>query len=172
MLWTSSPEVITQIFARRNDFIKPVRFYKLLSIYGRNILTTEGAPWRVHRKITSAPFTEQNNELVWAESIQQTRSMLRLWLGAEDEDEGAVDEAAEDTMRLALNVVGGAAFGKTIAWPGQSSRALNGAGGHSCDHRHQDKIPPGHQMSYKDALETVLANIVLILILPNFLLSE
>ena len=171
MLWTSSAEVINQIFARRNDFVKPIALYKLLNIYGRNILTTEGPQWRVHRKITSAPFTEQNNELVWAESIQQTRSMLRLWLGAEDENEGTADEVAEDTMRLALNVVGGAAFGKTIAWPGQSPRAPNGAGGDSGDHRHHDEISSGHHMSYKDALETILANITFILILPSFLLS-
>jgi cytochrome P450 len=42
----------------RNRFCKLVEGYKLLDVYGRNVLTTEGEEWRVHRKITAPSFTE------------------------------------------------------------------------------------------------------------------
>jgi cytochrome P450 len=51
----------------------------VLSLYGRNVVTTEGADWRMHRKITSRPFSEANNQLVHDESIQQATEMMSAW---------------------------------------------------------------------------------------------
>jgi cytochrome P450 len=51
----------------------------VLDIYGRNVVTTEGAEWRMHRKITSRPFSEKNNQLVHDESVRQTIQMMASW---------------------------------------------------------------------------------------------
>ena len=52
---------------------------EVLGIYGRNVLTTDGATWRLHRKITSKPFSERNNQLVHDETVRQTTQMLAAW---------------------------------------------------------------------------------------------
>jgi cytochrome P450 len=51
----------------------------VLNIYGRNVVTTEGTEWRLHRKITSRPFSERNNQLVHEESVRQTIQMMAAW---------------------------------------------------------------------------------------------
>lgn len=76
-LCTADADVITQITSRRDDFPKPIKDYGLLKIYGDNVLTLEGERWRLHRKITSPPFSEKNNHLVWQESLIQTQAMVR-----------------------------------------------------------------------------------------------
>ena len=68
-LQVANAEAIDQITTRRNDFPKPLEFYGAVDIFGKNVVTTEGALWRYHRKITSPSFNERNNRLVWDESL-------------------------------------------------------------------------------------------------------
>ena len=63
-LLVADAEAITQMTTRRNDFPKPTEIYKSIDLFGKNVVSTEGAYWRHHRKITSPPFTEKNNNLV------------------------------------------------------------------------------------------------------------
>lgn len=51
----------------------------ILDIYGRNVLTSEGAAWRLQRKITARPFSERNNQLVHDESVKQATQMMESW---------------------------------------------------------------------------------------------
>src|SRR5690349_8530879 len=69
VLWVATAEVIHQITSRREAFPKPLRDYKVLDIYGQNVVTTEGAEWKMHRKATSPGFNEKNNALVFTETI-------------------------------------------------------------------------------------------------------
>ena len=65
-MWTADADVIAEMVGtRRNDFPKPSHFYRSVNIYGKNVVSSEGALWRQHRRITSPPFTEKNNHLVW-----------------------------------------------------------------------------------------------------------
>lgn len=64
MLHVADAEAIAQITTRRNDFPKPIGMYSSIDLFGKNVVSTEGAFWRHHRKITSPPFTEKNNHLV------------------------------------------------------------------------------------------------------------
>ena len=69
LLFTADADVITEMVGtRRNDFPKPSHFYRSVNIYGKNVVSSEGALWRQHRRITSPPFTEKNNHLVWVSS--------------------------------------------------------------------------------------------------------
>ena len=51
----------------------------ILDVYGKNVVTTEGSSWRLHRKITSRPFSEKNNQLVHDESVRQATQMMASW---------------------------------------------------------------------------------------------
>lgn len=55
-------DVAWEMMQRRQDFPKPTESYERLNLYGDNVLGTEGREWRIHRKITSPPFSERNNK--------------------------------------------------------------------------------------------------------------
>ncbi|GKT90801.1 LOW QUALITY PROTEIN: cytochrome P450 [Colletotrichum tofieldiae] len=84
LILTDSAEAIHQITQQREKFPKLVETYAILKQFGDNVLTTEGAVWRMHRKVTSATFNEKNAALVFAESIKQAQSMTqkpsRRWI--------------------------------------------------------------------------------------------
>ena len=60
-LWSSDADVISQVVHRWRDFSKSVDDYVTLNLYGPNVVTTEGADWQRHRKITGPPFNEKNS---------------------------------------------------------------------------------------------------------------
>lgn len=154
-LYVADAEAVTQITTRRNDFPKPVWLYTSVDIYGKNVVSTEGALWRHQRKITSPPFTERNNTLVWKESLSQAQSMMSGWMENGKEDSGTTWNVAAEAMRLSLHVISRAGFGVELSWPHEQKEA---------------PIPEGHTMSYKDALETLLSNILWMIILPRWIL--
>lgn len=51
----------------------------ILNVYGKNVVSTEGAEWRLHRKVTTRPFSEKNNQLVHEETLRQTTRMMAIW---------------------------------------------------------------------------------------------
>ncbi len=163
-VWVCDADAISQITTRRNDFPKPIEIYKSVSIYGTNVVSTEGAMWRHHRKITSPPFTEKNNHLVWAESLHQAQSMLTSWVGKDGERNKTVTTVAKDTMRLSLHIISRAGFGVRLLWPGVETTE-GGRGEEGID-------TEGHEMSYTDALGSLLHNLVWLILLPQWLLSK
>lgn len=161
MLISADAAVIGQITARSRDFPKPLQMYKVMSIYGTNVLSTEGQVWRQHRKITSAPFTERNNAMVFVESLRQAQAMTNIWIG-EREESLPIHTAAEDASRLSLQVICQVGFGKTLSWSEDESVAEEFRTG-------QDAT--GHELSFTRALTLLLANFLWILIVPKVLLS-
>ncbi|KAI1612465.1 cytochrome P450 [Exophiala viscosa] len=173
-LHTADASVISQITTRRNDFPKPTTIYRSLDIYGRNVVTTEGAAWRQHRKATSPPFTEKNNHLVWAESIELANAMLSSWLGPDGKGNQTVDRVMDDTMRLSLYVISSAGFGRKLQWPSADAKA-------DVDEAYLDKSKiqnqrddrdAGHSMSYTYAIHCLLDNILLQFLLPRWLVKR
>src|SRR5690348_11139301 len=70
-MYSQSAEVIHQVTQRREAFPKDIAKYGILEMFGKNVLTTEGALWRLHRKVTSASFNEKNAAHTFAEAIHQ-----------------------------------------------------------------------------------------------------
>ena len=163
VLYTAEASVIHQITNRRNDFPKALEVYKSLLVFGTNVVTTEGAEWRHHRKIVSPPFTEKNNHLVWEETLAQAQAMIDGWFGTDKERSKTVRTAADDAMRLSLHIISKAGFGVSMAWPGlpdesgQETRAAN--------------LEHGHTMTYTDALGILLHNMVPVILIPRLLLK-
>ncbi|KAI0431599.1 cytochrome P450 [Xylaria sp. FL1042] len=149
-LHISDPKAISEIFARRVDFIKPVEEYKLLEVYGPCI-STVGDDWARHRKVLAAPFNESIMEFVWDESLRQAKSMLRYWTS---KAESEVLSVQRDTRTLSLNVLASAAFRKSYKFHGSSEPVIDEAG------------------SYRDSLQIVLDNIIPLMLVPYRLLTS
>jgi cytochrome P450 len=47
----SNPEAVRILTTDRRRWAKPVESYRVLALYGDNVLTTEGGEWRKHRKV-------------------------------------------------------------------------------------------------------------------------
>ncbi|MCJ1310847.1 hypothetical protein MMC25_004514 [Agyrium rufum] len=174
ILWTVDPETISQITMRRNDFPKPDFMYRSIKVYGNNVITAEGQAWRQHRKITSPPFSEKNNHLVWAESIRQTQAMLKSWTLS---GEKTVTTLPTDSKRLSLHVISKAGFGVSLLWPGVDTPALpssfdetsaNGESGQADDLT----LRPGHKMTYTDAISMFIEHLFPIMLVPKELLKR
>jgi hypothetical protein len=166
-LYTDDAEAIHQITSRREAFPKPLENYKILTIFGQNIVTTEGPIWRMHRKITSASFNERNSALVFNVAVEQAQGLVQHWKNNAGTERIETMEA--DTMALALNIISFVGFGLRLCWPGQSLPAgydpkLAKYAGLA--------VPSGHTMSFKDSIASVLHNLFLLLVIPRSLLSE
>lgn len=174
MMHTADPAVISQITTRRNDFPKPTAIYRSVDVYGKNVVSTEGAMWRQHRKATSPPFTEKNNHLVWAESIDQASDMLASWLGPDGKGNITVDRVMDDTMRLSLYVISRAGFGRKLQWPLADAKADIDANyvDNSKIQNQQDDRDVGHSMSYTYAIHCLLDNILLQFLIPRWMLER
>ena len=169
-LRTADASVISQITTRRGDFPKPTEVYGSLKLYGANVVTTEGQVWKAHRKITSPPFSEKNNHIVWAEAIFQAQSMISSWM------EGGVKSPiiatlGKDSMRLALHVISRAGFGRRMQWPKSGGIEVVETTKSDRSETRSADIPEGHTMSYSDTLSTLLKYMVWVLLTPKFILS-
>ena len=175
VLWTVDADVINQLTTRRVDFPKPIDMYGSVDIFGKNVVSTEGQIWRQHRKITSPPFTEKNNHMVWDESILQAKAMLKGWVGPDGEGNRTVSSVATDAMRLSLYVISLAGFGVRLTWPGgdEDSKSKADAAIKSAQTGVTgDGMTEGHTMTYVDALQTLLHHLIGVMLIPRFLQSR
>ncbi|KAF2634193.1 cytochrome P450 monooxygenase-like protein [Massarina eburnea CBS 473.64] len=169
--FVADADVVTQITTRRNDFPKPLEMYHRLDIYGKNLVSTEGSDWRMHRKMTAPSFGERNNELVFSETLHNTQSLLRLWSSKGKTEDRNLD-VANDTMRWALYIISGAGFNVRVTWPHEE----NDEKFKTTEKPNEDsvlmgsQVPSGHEMSYRQALSELLHNIMWTMMgPPNFL---
>ncbi|KAF2802022.1 cytochrome P450 monooxygenase-like protein [Mytilinidion resinicola] len=165
-LYIADAEVITQVTTRRNDFPKPLQMYKRLDIYGKNVVSTEGATWRQHRKMTAPSFTEKNNELVFKETLHHGQALVRLWTGESRRESRTIQDSATDTMRFALYVISSAGFDVRVLWSHEEKENTGGANSVG------STAPPGHKLSYRDAISSLLENILWTQVFPKWVLEN
>ncbi|PSR99029.1 cytochrome P450 [Coniella lustricola] len=197
LLSTCDADVIHQVTSRREAFPKPTAHYGLLAVFGRNMLCTEGAEWKMHRKGVSSSFNEKNAAFIFGESIKQAQGMIAYWMGGRSSDSNIAGDSTKsaaqaqrdgqpalvrneqassptietlehDTMTLALNIITHVGFGLRLLWPGQSMPD-------DVDARtrlYGDHEPsPGHSMTFAESLAQVLEGLLLHLLLPARLLK-
>lgn len=104
------------------------------------------------RKLIASCFIDQNFEIVWRESISQAVDMGQYWGSRQ-----SVETVAHDTRTLSLNVMSRAGFGKSFPFNGhhEAQIALNGT-----------------SLSYKDALQTILENSIVIMVVGTRFLAK
>ncbi|KFZ17158.1 hypothetical protein V502_04723 [Pseudogymnoascus sp. VKM F-4520 (FW-2644)] len=168
MMWTADASVIHQITSRQVAFPKPIKDYKVLDIYGRNVVTTEGPEWRMHRKATAPGFNEKNNSLVFTESVAQAQGMIRKWMDGSDKSSRTLNDIPADCMRVALHIISAMGFGVRLLWPGDVPNSEDKDSG--LIHM-GDKPVGGHTMSFEKALVTVLDDIFVLMLTPKWLLK-
>ncbi|KAK4097301.1 cytochrome P450 [Parathielavia hyrcaniae] len=146
--YLASPDALMGCFRRRADFPHCVEMTEMLNVFGKNLSTVEGQQWKTQRKIIATCFSEQNNEVVWSESLSLACDMLDYW-----SRQPSVTTSAEDLRTLTLHVLSGAGFGKFYRFEGHTERSDSSV-----------------SASYKSSLQIILENCVLILALgPSFL---
>ncbi len=111
-------------------------------------MQVEGQQWKTQRKVIATCFNEQNNEVVWSESLSLARDMLAYW-----SRQASVTTSADDLRTLSLHVLSGAGFGKSFKFEG-----------------HTERSDTSTSANYKNSLQTILENCILIMALgPAFL---
>ncbi|RAH58946.1 cytochrome P450 monooxygenase [Aspergillus piperis CBS 112811] len=150
----ADPDAIHDIFQRRTDFIRPSQLYKVLEVYGPCISTASWNDWPRHRKVLATSFNESAMSFVWEESVEQTRQMLQVWDSSVD---GHIPSVAKNPRTLSLNVLAATGFRKSF--PFQSAKD------------HEVKYEEDESEGYRDALQTVLDNCILLMVMPRKLLT-
>ncbi|EGN92850.1 hypothetical protein SERLA73DRAFT_98604, partial [Serpula lacrymans var. lacrymans S7.3] len=147
-VWIADAAVIKEVVWSRGRFPKPLHQYTILTFFGGNIVVSEGDEWKRYRKIVAPAFSDRNNRLVWNETCRIMLDLFdNVWAG---KDEITVDHGVDLTLPIALFVIGAAGFGRNISWQEDAI------------------IPPGHKMTFKDALHIVTTNLVLKLTVPKW----
>ncbi|KAK3380678.1 cytochrome P450 monooxygenase [Lasiosphaeria ovina] len=149
----ADPEAAEDVFARRRDFLRPIADYKILEVYGPSVSTAGSHDWARHRKVLSAPFSESSMPFVWEESLRQGRATLQSWTRA---FAAGVPSIQKDTRTLSLNVLASIGMRKSFPFHGSAD-------------------PPqaaSEANNYRDSLQTVLDNIILLLMVPYRFLTH
>ncbi|KAK2810188.1 hypothetical protein FQN50_003158 [Emmonsiellopsis sp. PD_5] len=167
-LMTADAECIHQITTRQTDFPKPIEMYEVLRQFGENVISAEGAVWRMHRKVTSAAFNERNAGLVFRESIRQAQSLVNAWTGRGDADGPTIYSVERDTLRLSLYIISYVGFGVRLSWPGEALPP--GADAQALKYG-SSQLPAGHKMSLMESTEVLMENIRLLLAVPRWILK-
>jgi cytochrome P450 len=131
--------------ASRTNSFPPI---EVLEVYGPCISTANGPDWARHRKIVATPFNESIMSCTWDESVEQASQMLDAWVNGEAKE---INSVSGDTRTLSLNVLAATGFRKS--YPFRSA---------------QDQTGPAN---YRDSLQTILDNAILLMVAPRNLLS-
>jgi len=85
--------------------------------------------------------------------------MVASWFGKGDvQRTPTISDIPAATMRLSLYVISYAGFGVKLLWPHEETE--------------EKELPEGHKMGYKEALSTLLENILVVMLLPRWFLSR
>ncbi|KAF2653148.1 putative cytochrome P450 monooxygenase [Lophiostoma macrostomum CBS 122681] len=144
----SDAEAIHSVFSRRGDFIRPQKMYKLLEVYGPCISTADATNWPRHRKILAAPFNEAAMGYVWSETLSQTKQLVAAWTSSSP---AGIASVAKDTRTLSLNVLAAVGFRRSFSF-------------RTSDQTEAEK--ESGMLSYRDALQLVLDNAILLMLVP------
>ncbi|KAM3074783.1 hypothetical protein ACMFMG_008199 [Clarireedia jacksonii] len=147
-----------------------------MKIFGTNILTTEGAEWRRHKKVVGPSFSERSCGLVWTVSLKEVQGMMGLWERREKGPNAKkgeevrvlrVDDTSIDTAILSLNVICEAGFGLPQIWEGEKGEKDDRNGVPDLS---SSSGLDGHRFGFKDSLNMLLANLITILLWPQWFL--
>ncbi|KAI9438702.1 cytochrome P450 [Lactarius indigo] len=148
IIFLADAAAIKEVTTARARFPKPVHLYSVVKVFGGNIVASEGEEWKRYRTITAPAFSERNTRLVWDETSRIVLDLFDNVWG--DNPEIVLDHCIDITLPIALFVIGAAGFGRRVTW---TSDLI---------------VPPGHQMTFKDALHILSANLGLKIVLPNW----
>ncbi|KAI5799192.1 cytochrome P450 [Peziza echinospora] len=198
VLWVADAEVVAEVVGRGAGFVKPVHVYGILDVFGENVVTTNGARWRRHRRATAGSFNERNNKIVWTESLEKITAMVEGWLqqqpSLKNSNESSTTTTSDldppnpnpkppvviktlnaDCTRFALHIISYAGFRQKLVWPiakpnASRSPSTSSPSSNPAKDEVEDKPPPGHTMTFQSSLHLIVTYILFILALPRVML--
>ncbi|KAH7144394.1 cytochrome P450 [Dactylonectria estremocensis] len=165
-LYLADSVAISHVFEteRHGDYMQPHEAVEMLSIFGTSISTGGLQYWQRHRRATAGSFNELTNNMVWTESLRQSRQMLEHCLACGNDGTNAV---ADISRQFALNVLMRASFGKEydFEFPSDSQEPVKAERYTLFSPRKGAEV-----MDYRESLQLILKNCILICVLrPRFL---
>ncbi|KAF5341535.1 hypothetical protein D9758_012595 [Tetrapyrgos nigripes] len=151
--WVSDPEGLKTISNNRTVFRRDVEGYEVVSVYGPNMVATEGEAWKRYRTVAKPAFNEANNALVWHHA---TRIVNEWFEDLNKQLRGGKSvqvDLLKDCTELTLLIISSAAFGKHNGWS---------------DHSGDDS---GHRLPFRPAVTTAVKNLVPKVLTPNWLFA-
>ncbi|TEB40155.1 cytochrome P450 [Coprinellus micaceus] len=142
------------ITAPRTPFLSPVEDFGALLEFGRSIFSTEGAEWKMQRRVCApaflgVTFLQSTNRLVWSETVRICNELYEeVW---EERDQIDYDHIVSGfSLPIALQVLCAASWGRRISW-------------------NDEELPgEGKKFSFKEAICVVSENMALKTALPRW----
>ncbi|KAJ7820990.1 cytochrome P450 [Mycena olivaceomarginata] len=122
-LWLADAEGIKTVAGEATVFQKDIETYKTVNIYGENLVGTEGAEWRRHRRVAKPAFNEACNAFVWTDTIR----IVNEWFAALDAVQANQNKkpitlnALKDLAQVTLLVISSVGFGRRASWQQNAS---------------------------------------------------
>ncbi|KAJ7778095.1 cytochrome P450 [Mycena metata] len=154
-LWIADADGIKFVTGEPTVFQKDVEAYKALNFYGDNLVGTEGADWKRHRKVANPAFNETGNAFVWMETVRVVNEWFSQ-LAVTQADHGAEPitiDAMHDLVQVTLLVISSAGFGRRASLQDDLSTAP----------------PPGHLMAFRPAVSAALHRLFTKVLTPEWL---
>lgn len=146
----NDPAAGVELQTHYKTWIKPQPLYDIFETFGKSVISVNGEDWQRHRKIVNPAFREQNNRLVWEESLKQARQMLQVARGRPGASQTLLD-VRNNCALVAMHVLSAAGFGHVHDFDGGLR-----------------VIAKGHSRSLAEALMYLGQNILFVLLSTNF----
>jgi cytochrome P450 len=149
----NDPAATVEVLSQWRTWLKPDDVYDIFDTFGPNVLSSNGEDWQRHRRIANPAFREQNNKLVWEESLRQAKQMSQILGDPKRGGQRTMGAVRDDCVLIAMHVLSAAGFGHM----------------HDFDSGFRE-IPEGHTTSLAEALkyllEHILFNVIFVYVPP------
>lgn len=116
-LWTCDPEIASEILRRPHAFEQQEVTTKILSVFGPNVVSTNGNVWSRHRKVVASVINERISKATWDESITQTEGMIAEIFSKDGDTHSAETNQLPNMLKkITIHVLSGAGMGTKKAW--------------------------------------------------------
>ena len=152
--YTCDPQLVQQML-RSSIVDKPADLMNILNIFGPTMTGTKNHESRIFRKITTPFFDESAMQDVWEKSLGGAQAALKVLTG--DTQPSLSRELRPIFARLSLFLLNAVCF-------------------ESCEDpvaelQDRGQLPPGHQLTYSQAMHAILDYMPTIFLTPPLLLS-
>jgi cytochrome P450 family 3 subfamily A len=107
----SDAELIKEVTIKNaKDYPKPLTSYKLIDIYGPNIVSTNDDVWRNHRAIADPAFAEKHMYYLVEETAKSTHLMFGKWK-QQTMNKSLIIDPDRDMTDITLDIIGKTNFG-------------------------------------------------------------
>ncbi|KAF2093274.1 cytochrome P450 [Rhizodiscina lignyota] len=141
-------EAARELFKEWRVWIKNRELYAMMESFGKNVNSVNGDDWRRHRKVTAPAFKEANSKLVWNSAMEQANGLSKRWNENSKKSGGiTLRELRGDANIVAMHVLAAATFNIKYDFEGGV-----------------EVSEPGHEMSYGEAMKTIVHNLSMMLV--------